>query len=259
MTTRAPARRSPVPEATVAHRISSAKQRIRACGTAFAAPTESERADRMPVVLLVLYLIFNEGYVGARPRARGPGADRLHARARAARLLAPERAQELAAPAGHAADELAHLRDARPQLRVADLDRQHRVLELGEQRVGLGGRVDGLTDEPLDPLRRRARRRRLEAPAGQAVAVREAGLGTPGTAVGDLHGPEQLALEPVGAELVELLIRRAQRRERDPDLLGRVRQRGEQVAAPVAGRICHARQVIRAARATKSPRRRLRR
>ncbi len=52
-----------VPEATMAQRISRAKQRIKAAGASFAMPPEDERAVRLRVVLHVLYLVFNEGYV----------------------------------------------------------------------------------------------------------------------------------------------------------------------------------------------------
>ncbi|KJK56549.1 RNA polymerase sigma factor [Saccharothrix sp. ST-888] len=51
-----------VPEATMAQRISRAKQRIKATGVPFRMPPGSERAERLAVVLQVLYLIFNEGY-----------------------------------------------------------------------------------------------------------------------------------------------------------------------------------------------------
>jgi RNA polymerase sigma factor (sigma-70 family) len=51
-----------VPEATMAQRISRAKARIKAAGASFTLPPEPERAERMRVVLHVLYLIFNEGY-----------------------------------------------------------------------------------------------------------------------------------------------------------------------------------------------------
>ncbi|MFG1703088.1 RNA polymerase sigma factor [Nonomuraea sp. M3C6] len=51
-----------VPEATMAQRISRAKQRIKTTGVPFRMPPEGERADRLRVVLHVLYLIFNEGY-----------------------------------------------------------------------------------------------------------------------------------------------------------------------------------------------------
>ncbi len=51
-----------VPEATMAQRISRAKQTIRAAGLDFGLPPGPERAGRLRAVLHVLYLIFNEGY-----------------------------------------------------------------------------------------------------------------------------------------------------------------------------------------------------
>jgi predicted RNA polymerase sigma factor len=55
-----------VPEATMAQRISRAKQAIKASGVPFRMPaTEAERADRLAAVLHVLYLIFNEGYTSS--------------------------------------------------------------------------------------------------------------------------------------------------------------------------------------------------
>jgi len=51
-----------VPEATMAQRISRAKQTIKAAGLDFRMPTGAERADRLRAVLHVLYLVFNEGY-----------------------------------------------------------------------------------------------------------------------------------------------------------------------------------------------------
>jgi len=51
-----------VPEATMAQRISRAKQRIRSAGARFELPPEPERAERLGVVLQVLYLMLNEGY-----------------------------------------------------------------------------------------------------------------------------------------------------------------------------------------------------
>ncbi len=58
-----------VPEATMAQRISRAKQRIKSSGVPFRLPGPRERAARRRSVLHVLYLIFSEGYassVGAR-------------------------------------------------------------------------------------------------------------------------------------------------------------------------------------------------
>ena len=51
-----------VPEATMAQRISRAKQDIRASGPDLTVPAEPERTQRLRSVLHVLYLIFNEGY-----------------------------------------------------------------------------------------------------------------------------------------------------------------------------------------------------
>jgi RNA polymerase sigma factor (sigma-70 family) len=54
-----------VPEATMAQRISRAKQRIKASGAPFGMPSDRERAERLGAVLHVLYLIFNEGYTSS--------------------------------------------------------------------------------------------------------------------------------------------------------------------------------------------------
>ena len=50
-------------EATIAQRIVRAKKTISAAGLDFEAPRDAERAARLPSVLEVIYLIFNEGYV----------------------------------------------------------------------------------------------------------------------------------------------------------------------------------------------------
>ena len=51
-----------VPEATMAQRISRAKQTIGDSGFDFSLPAGAERTERLRAVLHVLYLIFNEGY-----------------------------------------------------------------------------------------------------------------------------------------------------------------------------------------------------
>jgi RNA polymerase sigma factor (sigma-70 family) len=71
-----------VPEATMAQRISRAKQSIRAAGLRFDLPPEGERADRLRVVMQVLYLIFNEGYT----TSAGPELQRGDLTAEAIRL-----------------------------------------------------------------------------------------------------------------------------------------------------------------------------
>ncbi|WP_436787946.1 RNA polymerase sigma factor [Yinghuangia sp. YIM S10712] len=65
LTTAEIARAFLVPEATMAARISRAKQRIKAAGSSFTMPDGPEREERLRVVLHVLYLIFNEGYTAS--------------------------------------------------------------------------------------------------------------------------------------------------------------------------------------------------
>ncbi|HUJ30083.1 MAG TPA: sigma-70 family RNA polymerase sigma factor [Candidatus Acidoferrum sp.] len=75
-----------VPEATMAQRISRAKQTIKASGIPFQLPTTDERAQRLRAVLHVLYLIFNEGYTSsAGPHLRR--ADLSHEAIRLARIV----------------------------------------------------------------------------------------------------------------------------------------------------------------------------
>ena len=62
LTTAEIARAFLVPEATMAQRISRAKQRIKASGVPFAPPVPGEGGERLRSVLHVLYLIFTEGY-----------------------------------------------------------------------------------------------------------------------------------------------------------------------------------------------------
>ncbi len=54
-----------VPEATMAQRISRAKQRIKTSGAPLRMPTSDEWAQRLRSVLHVLYLVFNEGYASS--------------------------------------------------------------------------------------------------------------------------------------------------------------------------------------------------
>lgn len=54
-----------VPEATMAQRISRAKQSIRASKIPFTMPDDADRAQRLGAVLHVLYLIFSEGYTSS--------------------------------------------------------------------------------------------------------------------------------------------------------------------------------------------------
>lgn len=71
-----------VPEATMAQRISRAKQTIKASGIPFQLPTTEERTERLRAVLHVLYLIFNEGYT----TSAGPDLQRTDLSQEAIRL-----------------------------------------------------------------------------------------------------------------------------------------------------------------------------
>jgi RNA polymerase sigma factor (sigma-70 family) len=71
-----------VPEATMAQRISRAKQSIKSAGARFEMPPEHERAERLAVVLHVLYLIFSEGYT----TSSGPDLQRQELTAEAIRI-----------------------------------------------------------------------------------------------------------------------------------------------------------------------------
>jgi predicted RNA polymerase sigma factor len=71
-----------VPEATMAQRISRAKQSIKASGVPFRLPTKQERTERLRAVLHVLYLVFNEGHTSSV----GPQLQRLELSREAIRL-----------------------------------------------------------------------------------------------------------------------------------------------------------------------------
>ena len=89
LTTAEIARAFLVPEATMAARISRAKQRIKAAGSSFSLPDGAEREERLRVVLHVLYLIFNEGYTASSGRE----LDRADLAREAIRLARMVRAQ----------------------------------------------------------------------------------------------------------------------------------------------------------------------
>ena len=71
-----------VPEATMAQRISRAKQSVKASGVPFELPTWEEQVQRLRTVLHVLYLIFSEGYTSSG----GPQLQRLELASEAIRL-----------------------------------------------------------------------------------------------------------------------------------------------------------------------------
>lgn len=82
LTTAEIARAFLVPEATMAQRISRAKQSIKDSRIPFGLPNAQEHGERLRAVLHVLYLIFNEGYTSSG----GPHLQRLELSQEAIRL-----------------------------------------------------------------------------------------------------------------------------------------------------------------------------
>ena len=122
-----------VPEATMAQRISRAKQRIRETGSHLDFPPEAERADRLRVVLHVLYLVFNEGYTASA----GETLHRADLTAEAIRLT--RLLQQLLPDESEVAGMLALmlLTDARREARTTE---NGSIVPLGEQRRDLWDR-----------------------------------------------------------------------------------------------------------------------
>jgi RNA polymerase sigma factor (sigma-70 family) len=84
-----------VPEATMAQRISRAKQTIKKSGAGFSPPSPEEQPERLRAVLHVLYLMFNEGYAsssGERLLRVDVSAEAIRL-ARSVHRLAPEHAE----------------------------------------------------------------------------------------------------------------------------------------------------------------------
>jgi predicted RNA polymerase sigma factor len=78
-----------VPEATIAQRVSRAKQRIKEAGATFALPPLDTRSARIDAALRVLYLIFTEGHTASAGSTRGPRATRDGGAGRGLGLASP--------------------------------------------------------------------------------------------------------------------------------------------------------------------------
>ncbi|ASO20935.1 putative ECF RNA polymerase sigma factor SigI [Actinoalloteichus hoggarensis] len=160
-----------VPEATMAQRISRAKQRIKKSATPFRMPPEAERASRLRVVLHVLYLIFNEGYTATS----GPDLHRIELTREAIRLTRAVR--ELLPEEGEVAGLLALmlLTDSRRPARtradgalvpLAEQDR--RLWDAIAIKEGVELITETLARPPLGPYKLQAAIAAVHAEAEQA-------------------------------------------------------------------------------------------
>ncbi|MGH8776240.1 MAG: RNA polymerase sigma factor [Jiangellaceae bacterium] len=148
-----------VPEATMAQRISRAKQGIRSAGARFSMPAADEQDERLRVVLHVLYLIFNEGYAASS----GPDLQRAVLTAEAIRLT--RALHRLVPDDGEVAGLLALmlLTDARraartlPDGSLVPLGEQDRRLWNGDAiGEGVGIITDTLSRAPIGPYQLQA-------------------------------------------------------------------------------------------------------
>jgi RNA polymerase sigma factor (sigma-70 family) len=105
-----------IPEATMAQRISRAKQKIKESNVPFALPTATERDARLTAVLHVLYLIFNEGYTSSA----GPQLQRRDLSTEAIRLARSLHAQLPDTPEVAGLLALMLLTDARREARTGE-------------------------------------------------------------------------------------------------------------------------------------------
>ncbi|MGI5152957.1 RNA polymerase sigma factor [Plantactinospora sp. CA-294935] len=139
-----------VQEATVAQRIVRAKKKIRDAGIPYRVPAEHELPDRLPPVLTVLYLMFNEGYTStAGPLIRTDLSTEAIRLGRELAALMPDEPEVLGLLA------LLLLTEAR---RPARLDPTGKLVLLADQDRSLWNRT--LIAEGHDLVRRCLRRNR---------------------------------------------------------------------------------------------------
>jgi predicted RNA polymerase sigma factor len=257
LTTAQIARAFLVPEASMAQRISRAKQAIRDAGSRFEPPPEDERAHRMRAVLHVLYLIFNEGHTATS----GPDLERRELTGEAIRLT---RSLHALLPAdGEVAGLLALmlLTDARRPARtradgslvpLAEQDRS--AWDTGAIREGVALVSGALARAPLGPYQLQAAIAAVHAEAADAqhtdwpqilrlydlletlapgpmVALNRA------VAVAEVHGPQ------AGLELLETLgsDRRLRGHHRVEAVRAHLLERAGDAAAARAGYLAAAR------------------
>ncbi|MGC4092832.1 MAG: sigma-70 family RNA polymerase sigma factor [Polyangiaceae bacterium] len=130
LTTAEIARAFLVPEATMAQRISRAKQLIKQSGVPFGMPSSDERDARLGAVLHVLYLIFNEGYAssGGASLSRVDLSSEAIRLARAVHGLLPQDAEAAGLLALMLLTDARRLARTGPDGELIPLDEQDRTL-----------------------------------------------------------------------------------------------------------------------------------
>jgi RNA polymerase sigma factor (sigma-70 family) len=137
-----------VSEATMAQRISRAKQAIKESNVRFSLPAAQERAERLDGIMQVLYLIFNEGYASSS----GEKLQRVDLSGEAIRLTRALHASAADSPEVTGLLALMLLTDARraartgPAGELIPLDEQDRALwdpALIQEGTGLVGNAMG--------------------------------------------------------------------------------------------------------------------
>jgi RNA polymerase sigma factor (sigma-70 family) len=143
-----------VPEATMAQRIRRAKERIKVTGIPFRMPAEPERAERLRVVLHVLYLIFNEGYSASSgpDLQRGELTREAIRLARAVHRLLPDDGEVAGLLALMLLTDARRLARTRADGALVPLAEQDRSLWNAEAiREGIGLVTDALSGTPVGP------------------------------------------------------------------------------------------------------------
>lgn len=161
LTTAQVARAFLVPEATMAQRISRAKQRIKATDVPFRLPPEAERPDRLRVVLHVLYLIFNQGYtepLADVPQQPGIGlTDEAIRLAREVHRLLPDDGEVAGLLALMLLIEARRAARTRPDGTLVPLAEQDRTLwDRAAIREGTALITQALSSSPLGPYQLQA-------------------------------------------------------------------------------------------------------
>ena len=171
LTTAQIARAFLVPEATMAPRISRAKQRIKASGGRLPMPSDSERAERLRVVLHVLYLIFNEGYTASS----GPDLQRAELTGEAIRLtrqvhqLLPDDSEVAGLLALMLLTEARRQARTRPDRSLVRIDEQDRRLwHTPSIQEGTALVLEALAHGPLGPYQLQAAIAAVHAEAPRA-------------------------------------------------------------------------------------------